>query len=516
MLGVTATGTRTLSRLVSAAAAVPHAHPETVAVSAAVILVMLVARRIVRRLPGALIAVIGEIIVGRAADLARHGVAVIGPVPRGLPPLGLPALSLHDATGLLGAAASMFVVILAQSAATSRVYAAKHGETFSPQSDLLGLGAANVAAAFSGTFVVNGSPTQTQVADSAGARGQLAQLTTSAVVVLVLLFATGLAYLPVAALAAVVFLIGVQLIDVSGMRRILSVRRNEFIIALLTAAAVVFLGVQEGIVLAVVASIIDHLRHTYHPRNSVLVKSPAGHWHATPVRPGARTEKRLAVYRFSTDLYYANAARLQEDVTALTGHGEPLLWLVLDGAAIGDVHYTAALVLTEVIEELRERHIRFVVTSIIGPVRRQLDRYGISAAMGHDAYYTPGCSAGGIPRRPPARPQARRMQRNQGMPRRAETKTVELGGTRRRGQEGSDGPHNPCTGSAGAPERPRCAAGRWHAHARSGDTATISGYRGPTLGPSSSRGCQKTSDGRGSHGWPYPSGERGPAVVTQG
>ena len=402
MLGVTATGTRTLSRLVSAAAAVPHAHPETVAVSAAVILVMLVARRIVRRLPGALIAVIGEIIVGRAADLARHGVAVIGPVPRGLPPLGLPALSLHDATGLLGAAASMFVVILAQSAATSRVYAAKHGETFSPQSDLLGLGAANVAAAFSGTFVVNGSPTQTQVADSAGARGQLAQLTTSAVVVLVLLFATGLAYLPVAALAAVVFLIGVQLIDVSGMRRILSVRRNEFIIALLTAAAVVFLGVQEGIVLAVVASIIDHLRHTYHPRNSVLVKSPAGHWHATPVRPGARTEKRLAVYRFSTDLYYANAARLQEDVTVLTGHGEPLLWLVLDGAAIGDVHYTAALVLTEVIEELRERHIRFVVTSIIGPVRRQLDRYGISAAMGHDAYYTPGCSAGGIPRRPPA------------------------------------------------------------------------------------------------------------------
>lgn len=394
MLGVPATGARTLGRLVSTAAAVPHAHPETVAVSAAVILVMLAARQIVRRLPGALIAVIGAIIVGRAADLAKHGVAVIGPVPRGLPPLGLPALSLHDAAALLGTVASVFVVILAQSAATSRVYAAKHGETFSLESDLLGLGAANVAAAFSGTFVVNGSPTQTQVADSAGARGQLAQLTASAVVVFVLLFATGpLAYLPVAALAAVVFLIGVQLIDVSGMRRILSVRRDEFVIALLTAAAVVVLGVQEGIVLAVVASIIDHLRHTYHPRNSVLVKSPAGHWHATPVRPGARTEKGLVVYRFSSDLYYANAARLQEDVTALTGHGEPLLWLVLDGAATGDVDYTAALVLTGVIEELRERHIRFVVTSIIGPVRRQLDRYGISAAMGHDAYYdTPGAA----------------------------------------------------------------------------------------------------------------------------
>jgi MFS superfamily sulfate permease-like transporter len=195
------------------------------------------------------------------------------------------------------------------------------------------------------------------------------------------------------AVSAVVFLIGVGLIDVSGMRRILSVRRSEFFIALLTAAAVVVLGVEQGIVLAVVASIIDHLRHTYRPRDSVLVKSPAGHWHATPVRPGARTEKGLVVYRFGTDLYYANAARLQEDVTALTGHGEPLLWLVLDGAAIGDVDYTAALVLTEVVDELRERHIRFVVSSMIGPVRRQLDRYGISAAMGQDAYYdTPGAA----------------------------------------------------------------------------------------------------------------------------
>ena len=160
------------------------------------------------------------------------------------------------------------------------------------------------------------------------------------------------------------------------------------------------LGVQAGIVLAVVASIIEHLRHTYHPRNSMLVKSPAGHWNPTPVRPGARTEKRLVVCRFGTDLYYANAARLREDV-ALTGHGEPLLWLVLDGAAIGDVHYTVALVLTEVIEELRERHIRFVQhhrlgTPAAGPLRHQR-RHGPRRLLRH-----PGCSAGGIPRRPPA------------------------------------------------------------------------------------------------------------------
>src|SRR4029077_5259800 len=225
---------------------------------------------------------------------------------------------------LLGASASMFVVILAQSAATSRAYAAKYEEPFSTDTDLVGLGAANVAAAFSSTFVVNGSPTKTQMVDSAGGRSQLAQLTTAVVVLIVLLLLTGpLAYLTDAALAAVVFLIAIELIDVRGLRRILACRRHEFVIALLTAAAVVVLGVEEGIVLAVAASVIDHLRHSYNPLNSVLVKSAAGHWQPAPVRPRARPEGGLGVYRFGPSLYYANASRLIDDVTALTAQGSP-------------------------------------------------------------------------------------------------------------------------------------------------------------------------------------------------
>ena len=149
----------------------------------------------------------------------------ISAVPRGLPHLGLPALGWHDAAALTGTAVSLFVVILAQSAATSRAYAGKYEEAFSEDTDLVGLGAANVAAALSGSFVVNGSPTQTQVTDSAGGRSQLAQLTTSAVVLLVLLLLTGpLASLPIAALAAIVFLIAAGLIDVAGLRRILACR----------------------------------------------------------------------------------------------------------------------------------------------------------------------------------------------------------------------------------------------------------------------------------------------------
>ena len=392
MLGVTADGGSTVAKLVDVMRALPHLRRADLAVSVGVIVIVLAARRITRKIPGPLIAVITAISVSRAVDLAGHGVAVVGPVPRGLPHPGLPALGLHDAATLLGAAASMFVVILAQSAATSRAYAGKYEEPFSEDTDLVGLGAANVAAALSGSFVVNGSPTKTQMVDSAGGRGQLAQLTTAAVVLAVLLLLTGpLSYLPDAALAAVVFLIAIELIDIRGMRRIFACRPDEFAVALLTTAAVVGLGVEEGIILAVVASIIDHLRHSYSPRNSVLVKSMAGHWQPAPVRPGARTEEGLVVYRFGTSLYYANASRLLDDVMALAGHGGPLRWLVFDCAAIGDIDYTAAAALTRVIGHLRKRHIRFAVSTVLDPVREQLSRYGISAALGPDAYYdTPG------------------------------------------------------------------------------------------------------------------------------
>jgi sulfate permease, SulP family len=392
MLGVTAAGKQTLPRLLNTVRALPHAHPADVAVSIGVIVIVVAARRITRRIPGPLIAVIIAIIVSWAVGLASHGVAVVGSVPRGLPSLGLPALGWHDAGALLGAALSMFVVILAQSAATSRAYAAKYEEPFSEATDLVGLGAANIAAAFSGTFVVNGSPTKAQMVDTAGGRSQLSPLTASAVVLVVLVLLTGpLAYLPDAALAAVVFLIAVELIDVKGMRRILAIRKHEFAVALLTTAAVVTLGVEYGIALAVVASIVDHLRHSYSPLNSVLMKSPAGHWHAAPVMPGARTEEGLVVYRFGTSLYYANAAKLAEDVATLVGHGGPLRWLVVDCAAIGDVDYTASSVLTKLVEHVHQRHVRLVLSSVLDPVRQQLDRYGICAAVGPDAFYdTPG------------------------------------------------------------------------------------------------------------------------------
>ena len=394
MLGVTAKGSQTLPKLADTVRALPHVHWANVAVSAGVIVVVVMARRVSRRIPGLLVAVVIAIIVSWATGLAGHGVAVVGSVPRGLPTLGLPALGVHETLALLGAAVSMFVVILAQSAATSRAYAAKYEEPFSEDTDLVGLGAANVAAAFSGTFVVNGSPTKAQIVDSAGGRSQLSQLAAAAAVLIVLVSLTGpLAHLPDAALAAVVFVIAIELIDVTGMRHIAALRKHEFAVALLTMAAVVVLGVEFGIVLAIIASMVDHLRHSYSPLNSVLVKSPEGHWQPVPARPGARTEEGLVVYRFGTSLYYANASRLVEDIAALIGHGSPLRWMVIDCAAIADVDYTASAVLVKVAEHAHQHHVHLVLSCVLGPVRQQLDHYGISKALGHDAYFdTPGAA----------------------------------------------------------------------------------------------------------------------------
>ena len=390
MLGVSAHGSGTVTKLVDTARHLPALHPGTVAVSCCVVVVLLAAGRFTRRLPGALIAVVGSIVVSRLANLAGHGVAVLGTVPGGLPRLSVPALGLHDAASLVGVAGSMFVVVLAQSSATARAFAARHHEEVDQDGDLVGLAAANVAAAFTGTFVVNGSPTKTALVDTAGGRSQLAQLTTSVIVLVVLLALTGpLGALPIAALAAVVFLIGLELVDLRELRRILALRRAEFAVAMITAAAVVLLGVQQGMVVAVVASMVDHLRHSYRPRSSVLVKGPAGHWKSLPVVGGARTETGLVVYRFGSSLYFANAAAFLDDRKVLTA--DQPQWVCLDAAAIGDVDFSAITVLLQAAEMLRPLGVRLIMSAVLPPVRHQLDRYGVTAELGPDAYYdTPG------------------------------------------------------------------------------------------------------------------------------
>src|SRR5262245_33705928 len=290
MLGLKGGGHGTLQKLWHAMQQIEDLNVYALATALSVLGVIVGAKRVAQQIPGALIAVVGAILVSWALGLQAH-VPVLGPVPSGLPHLALPDVPWSwDLVGkLVPIAFAMFVVILAQSAATARAYAARYNERFSENTDLVGLGLANLGAGLSDTFVVNGSPTKTQMVDSAGRRTQLSLLVTVGIVGLVLLWLTApLAFMPEAVLAAVVFLVGLALIDVAGMRRIYRQRRSEFWVALITALMVVCVGVEQGILLAIVLSLIDHTRRGYRPKNVVLVPGESGVWHAQPVAPGPR------------------------------------------------------------------------------------------------------------------------------------------------------------------------------------------------------------------------------------
>jgi SulP family sulfate permease len=362
----------------------------TLGISIAVLAIVVAARRINKKIPGALIAVLGGILLGYAVNLSAYGVSMLGTVPGGLPQIGLPNANLNwdVLQRLLAIAFAMFIVILAQSAATSRAYATRYGERFSENIDLVGLSVANIGAALSGTFVVNGSPTKTQIVDSAGGRSQLAQITTCVIVLIVLLFLTGpLSYMPNAVLSAVVFLIGIELVDAKGMRRILAERPVEFWVALITAASVVFIGVEQGILLAMVLSLLAHTRHGYKAKNIVLA-AEGGHFYAIPLDKAVETLPGLVIYRFNHSMYYANSQQLSQEIRELARLGPtPVAWFCIDLLAVVDVDFSAAAALRETCAGLKEHHIRLVFSDANDHVRHELDVSGVTDLVGQDAYY---------------------------------------------------------------------------------------------------------------------------------
>jgi high affinity sulfate transporter 1 len=398
MLGVPAgSGRGPIAQFVRTLGKVGDASGATLAVSASVLGTILALRVVDRRIPGGLVAVVGAIAVSWVFDLAGHGVAVLGPVPSGLPHLGVPHPGWGQWETLLPIAGAMFVVILAQSAATSRSYAARYGERFDENVDLVGLAAANLAAGLTGAFVVNGSPTKTQMVDGAGGRSQVASLATSLSVLIVLLFLTKpLQYLPDAALAAIVFQIGIELVDIPGMRTVLRRRTDEFVIAAITAAVVVAAGVEKGIVLAIVLSVVDHLRFSYRPRDTYLAVTPAGHVRPVPVAGAARPVEiapGLVAYRFGANLYYANANRLEEQVRGIVAAEPAPAWLCLDAVAVGDVDFTGGEVLRGLHAVAQERGVRLVLAEVAAPVRAELNRDGVTDLVGADAFFEPVADA---------------------------------------------------------------------------------------------------------------------------
>jgi sulfate permease, SulP family len=390
MLGVSDGDGGTIRKFFTALGNIPDASGATVLVSASVIVTIVGLRFVNKKIPGALIAVVGTIAVSWGFDLASHGVSDLGKVPGGLPDISWPGVPFGDVPQLVATAISIFIVILAQSAATSRAYAARYEEHFDENTDMIGLGVANIGAGLTGTFVVNGSPTKTEIADSAGGRTQLTCLTTAGVVLIVLLFLTKpLQYLPNCVLASVVFLIGVELVDIAGLKKVLrSGHVIEFGIAVITTVTVVAWGIEQGVILAIILSVIAHLRRSYSPNNAVLAAGVGHDWEPVPADAVPQAEPGLVVYRWGASLYFANSARFEEEVSALTeGNGSPVKWVCVDAVAMGDVDYSGGETLIQVNNELRERGVRLVVAGASRAIRRELDAAGVTAALGEDAYY---------------------------------------------------------------------------------------------------------------------------------
>jgi sulfate permease, SulP family len=275
-------------------------------------------------------------------------------------------------------------MIIAQSAATSRFFALRYRERVDEDADILGLSAANAAAAVSGAFVVNGSPTQTAMADRAGARSQIAQLVFAGVVLLVLLFLTGpLQYLPRCVLAGIVFTIAVGMIDVRGLRDIRRESPGEFDLAVITAAAVVAIGVEEGILLAIALSLFRHVRHSYRPHTMMLAPDAAGRWMPMPVTPGKETEPGLMVYRFGADLFYANYNRFVDEVRTLVERAPtPIRWFIVDAGAITNIDYSAAQSIRDLLIDLARQRVCMIFARASPYLRSDMDRHGITAAIG--------------------------------------------------------------------------------------------------------------------------------------
>jgi len=384
MLKVEVHGSNPVGQLLQIARQLPYANIPTVCLSAGVAALVLLLHRFAPRFPGALLAVVGTVAASVAFDFSGHGIQVVGPVAGGLHHLSFPSLSWVLVHRLLPVAGSCFVMIVAQSSVTARAYAAKHHQVLDENRDLLGISAANAAAALSGTFVVNGSPTQTAMVETSGGNSQLAHLSTALVVTLVLLFLTGpLQFLPVCVLGAIVFTIAVRLVDLRGLKDLHSKSPREWVLALVTAASVILLGVEDGIILALVLSLLQHVYHSYQPPAAVEARTADGHWQASTLETGQMAAPGLLVYWFGSDLFYANADRFATQARKLaTESPSPVRWLVVDAGAITHIDYTAGATLKELDQDLAQRGVILILAHLSQSLKADLDRLGLTEVIG--------------------------------------------------------------------------------------------------------------------------------------
>ena len=346
-------------------------------------------RRVSRRIPGVLVAVVAAGVVVAVFGLSAE-LKVVGEVPRGLPAIGIPAVSWSDLTTLFPTALGIALISFADTSVISHAFAARRGERVDADRELAALGVVNVAAGLVGGFASSGSATRTPVAEQAGSRTQVTGLVGAGAIILLLVVVPGLlAPIPTAALAAVVISAALSFFDLEGLRRLWRQRRSELGLALVAFLAVTFFGALSGIGIAVGLSLLVFIRHAWRPHAAVLgrVTNYKG-YHDIGRHPEARLVPGLTLYRWDAPLFFANADLFREHVLDVVDHAPPTArWLAVVSEAVTDIDTTGADMLDELITELARRSVELHFADMKGHVSDRLRAYGLYDRLGSDHFH---------------------------------------------------------------------------------------------------------------------------------
>ncbi len=340
------------------------------------------------RIPGVLVAVVATIAASAAFDLAGHGVSLVGTLPKGFPPLTVPS-PVSDLPLLFAGALGIALVALTDTISTASSFAARTGQEVDGSGEMIGIGAANVAAGFFQGFPVSTSGSRTAVAEQSGAKTQVTGLVGAAAIVLMLVLVPGLlSELPQPALAAVVIAASVSLADVPGTVRLWHQRRVEFLLSITAFLGVALVGVLAGIAVAVALSILNVFRRAWWPYQTTLGRVPglSGH-HDRQTHPEAEQLPGLVIFRFDAPLFFANTRTFRDQMRRLAAADPRPQWIIIAAEPITDVDTTAADMLADLDEELNAKDTSLVFAELKDPVRAKLERYELIGPLDPDHFF---------------------------------------------------------------------------------------------------------------------------------
>ncbi len=365
-----------------------QANGWTVGIGVGVLAVMFVSARLDRRVPGALIGLVGSMALVVALDLQAHGVAVLGPIHTGAPNLGLTGVSFSTLGSLAPLAAVVALVVITQTAATTRAFADRGGYDVNAGRDFLAVGAGSVASGLVGSFPVDASPPRTGAVATAGGRTQAGALGAAAVVLLLIPVAGVLKDVPLATLAAILIYVALRLFHVGDLVSIFRFDLFEFGLAAVTLLTVVLVGVEQGIGVAVLLAILDRTRLSARSQLHVMGLVP-GTTSWLPTEGGTPTTQvpEVLVLLFATPLWYVNAVHFREEVAAALARVPATTVLVLDTLGMSDVDFTGSRAFGRMLSACERDHITFGLARAGDHLRESMRRSGLAARIGEDRFY---------------------------------------------------------------------------------------------------------------------------------